>query len=66
MKLKLYHTEEQFFNEKLHMFINSFDNQHDRDIVGKVMSFILNTYPETKLFLRGEKVAEDTKQIGEM
>jgi hypothetical protein len=66
MKLKIYHTEEQYFNEKLHEFINSFHSQNDRDTVAKVMSFILNNYPETKLFLRGDKVAEDHKQIGEM
>ena len=61
--VQLYRTENHYFNEKLAAFLRGFKSQIEKDTAGKTMSFILNNYPETHLFLRGDKVGETTERI---
>jgi len=63
--IRLYRTENHYFNEKLAAFLCGFKTPIERDTAAKTMSFILNNYPETHLFLRGDKVGESTKEIGD-
>ena len=64
LDLQLYRTENHYFNEKLAAFLCDFGSQIEKDTAAKTMSFILNNYPETHLFLRGDKVGETTEKIG--
>ena len=59
-KVTLHHTVEEYFNRKLADFFDSLPRQEDRDIAAKTISFIMNTYPETQAFLRGELVHEES------
>ena len=61
--VQLYRTESEYFNEKLAAFLTGFRTQIEKDAAGKTMSFILNNYPETHLFLRGDKVGETTERV---
>ena len=50
-------------NEKWEEFLNSLDNQYQRDIAGIVMDWIKETYPEFKDKLNGKLIAEVTRKI---
>lgn len=63
IKVRLYRTENAYYNQKIADFLTDFDLQHDKDIAAMTLSFIMNNYPETQLFLRGEKVGETSKEI---
>ena len=63
MKLKLYQTENEYFNQKLADFMKDLGGQHEKNIAAQTISFIMNNYPETQLFLRGEKVGETSQEI---
>ena len=43
-------------------FLDTLDNNYQRDIAGAVMDWIKETYPEFKDKLNGEIIAEITKQ----
>ena len=65
MKVRAFRTESEYFNEKLAAFLTGFKTPIERSTAAKTMSFILNNYPETHLFLRGDKVGETTKEVGD-
>ena len=54
--------EQIYFNSKVGRFLDSFDSQHDRDIVGKTIDFIKTTYPEFTKTLNGELILEETTE----
>lgn len=62
IKVNLYHTESEYFNQKIADFMAELGGQHEKNIAAQTLSFIMNNYPETQLFLRGEKVGETTWQ----
>ncbi len=65
MKIKAFRTENHYFNEKLAAFLTDFRTPIEKATAAKTMSFILNNYPETHLFLRGDKVGETTESVGD-
>ena len=36
----------EYHNPPVYEFINSHEEQHDREIVGKTMDFLMETFPE--------------------
>ena len=61
--VQFYRTENHYFNEKLAAFLCDFETEIEKHTAAKTMSFILNNYPETHLFLRGDKVGETTERV---
>lgn len=58
-------VEEQIhFNLALAQFFNNLENDHDREIAGKVINWIKETYPDSSFVktLKGELVLEDIRE----
>ncbi len=54
--------EQIHHNEKWARFLELLSTQQERDIAGKVMEWVKETYPEFKDKLNGELIAEITRQ----
>ena len=52
--------EQMYFNSEVKRFLDSFDSQHDKDMVGATLDFIKKTYPEFAPILNGELILEET------
>ena len=50
-------TETIHDNPKLREFLDSLDNQHDRDVAGLVITWVKKTYPHFADELNGELIA---------
>ena len=61
-KIKQVILEQIYFNSEIKRFLDSLDSQHDRDIAGKTIDFIKNTYPELASTLNGELILEETME----
>ena len=61
-KIKQIILEQLYFNSEVAKFLNSFDSQHDRDVVGATLNFIKNTYAEIAPILNGELILEETTE----
>lgn len=62
LKIKQVILEQLYFNSEIARFLGSFDSQHDKDVVGKTLDFIKNTYPEFAPILNGELILEETTE----
>lgn len=51
--------EQMYFNSEVKRFLDSFDSQHDRDIIGATLDFIKKTYPEFTQTLNGKLILEE-------
>ncbi len=54
--------EQIYFNSEVARFLDSFDSQHDRDVIGATLNFIKKTYPEFTSTLNGELILEETTE----
>ncbi len=61
-KLKQVIIERVYFNSAINKFLDKLQTQHDRDIAGKTVDFIKNTYPELVQTLNGELILEETTE----
>ncbi len=61
-KMKQVILEQLYFNSEIKRFLDKLKTQHDRDIAGKTIDFIKNTYPEFTSTLNGELILEETTE----
>ena len=61
-KIKQIILEQIYFNSEVARFLDSFDSQHDKDIIGATLDFIKTTYPELASILNGELVLGETTE----
>lgn len=59
---KIILLEEIYHNEKWAEFLNNLSTQMEKDIAGKTMGWIKETYPQFKKELNGVLIAEITRQ----
>ena len=61
-KIKQVIIERVYFNSEVNKFLDKLKTQHDRNIAGRVIDFIKNTYPEFTKTLNGELILEETTE----
>jgi len=54
--------EKVYHNLALAQFLKSLENNHDREIAGKTIDWIKQTYPQIAEILNGELILEDIKE----
>ena len=50
---------EEYENPKIKDFINSFEDQHDKDVVAETVTYLMNQFPEIAPTLKGNLVKRE-------
>jgi len=54
--------ERVYYNLALAQFFRSLDNDHDREIAGRTINWVKQTYPQFAQTLNGELILEDIRE----